>query len=568
MKNLIRSFIAVSALLLSALPSFAGLDWTYGALSNPDNLGRYTRAAAYSASGNIFVTGTEGNSSGNAKIVTKKFSSTGSLLATVTNTYAVGVGTIIVDDATDIKLDANDNVYVLGIQYGTSSRGNDVVLIKYNSSLSQQWKKLIYNTNQPNNFDDKPCKILLDANGDAYVCGTWNNVTITGFMEEIFVQKYSSSGTLLYSTTVPQAIGKNISDVTDMCIDNSLNVTVCARAKDGSNIYSIMYARITNTGSLSWKKFYSPGSTFSLLFKPEVECLSTGTLYLSTISERETSGNNVYVRIATAKFNTSGTQQWENLSAELHEYADNVLLRLDASGNIYAGCDFLNSPVPTYKNHRIYKMNSSGTLQWIYTSAETSNFFSFETYASSSLFVIFSHTQGVNPILRKLDASNGAVIWSETVAYSPPATYHHCQVIHSNIAVQPSTSEVAFCGYISADVISPSYAQEYRWLIKKYGATTPRLSPEEVIPGNSISDLKPDVYPSPASSFINVVLSTNPIELKISLLDINGKIVKDYVSKEYSLLHTISVSDLPNGVYFARINSIEKTGIKKFIIQH
>lgn len=566
MKNL-KSFIAVSAFLLYASQSFAGLDWTYGALSNPDNLGRYTKAIAYSTTGNVYVTGKEENSSGNTKIVTKKISSTGSLLATVINTYAVGVGTTITDNATDIKLDANDNVYVLGTQYGTSSRGNDMVLIKYNSSLTQQWKKFIYNTNQPNNFDDKPCKILLDANNDVYVTGTWNNVTITGFMEEIFVQKYSASGTLLYSITVPQSIGKTISDVTDMCIDNSLNVTVCARAKNGSNIYSIMYARITNTGSLSWKKFYSPSSTFTLLFKPEVECLSTGTLYLSTISERETSGNNVYVRIATAKFNTSGTQQWEGISAEVHEYADNVILHLDASGNIYAGCDFLNSPAPSYKNHRIYKMNSSGTLQWIYTSAETSNFFSFETYASSSLFIIFSHTQGVNPILRKLDTSNGSVIWSETITYSPPATYHHCQVIHSDIAVNSSTSEVAFCGYISADMITPTYNQEYRWLIKKYGATSPRLSSTEINTENNLAENTFSVFPNPVNQ--SAIISWKSEENKNATTKIIDATGKEILKKELTSEQTeIDVSKLESGIYFVQLISGQNIQNRKIIVRH
>lgn len=553
-KNQIKQLSVLCIFVLSTLQSYAGLEWTYGALSSPDNKIRNAKAIAYAANGNIFVTGLEELSSASKLIVTKKFSATGSLLASVTNSYAVAVGTTVNDNATDIKLDANNNVYVLGKQYATSSRGYDVVLIKYNSSLTQQWKKLIYNTNQPNNFNDKPCKILLDANNDVYATGNWNNVTITGFTEEIFVQKYSSAGTLLYSTNIPQAMGKTIEDATDFSIDNNLNVTVCARAKDGNNVYSVMYTRISNTGSVSWKKFYTPSSTFKYLFKPEIECLSSGTFYISTAVDREV-GPDMFVRIATAKFNSSGTLSWENLSAELHEYADNVYLRLDASGNIYAGCDFLNSPTPTYKNHRIYKMNSSGTLQWIYTSAETSNFFSFETFNSSALFLIFSHTSGVNPILRKLDATNGAVLWSETIAYTPPATYHHCQVIHTDIAVNPSTSEVAFCGYISADMITPTYNQEYRWLIKKYGATSPRFVSSE----NPVAAQKLDfkIFPNPANQNVTIQSDAAP-ETEIIITDLKGR--KVHQQKFENGLVNFNVSDFRNGMYNVTVN---RNGITK-----
>lgn len=555
-KNQIKQLSVLYLFVLSTLQSYAGLEWTYGALSSPDNKIRNAKAIAYATNGNIFVTGTEESTTGSELIVTKKFSATGTLLASVTNSYFAPAGATITDNPTEIKVDATGNIYVLGKQFGSTSRGNDVVLIKYNSSLTQQWKKLIYNTNQPNNFNDKPCKILFDASNNIYVCGTWNNVNITGFTEEIFVQKYSSTGTMLFSTSVQQGTGKTIEDATDMCIDNNLNVTVCARAKDGNNVYSVMYARISNTGSVSWKKFYTSSSNFKYLFKPEIECLSSGTFYISTPVDREV-GPDMFVRIATAKFNSSGTLTWENLSAELHEYADNVYLRLDASGNIYTGCDFWNSPVPTYKNHRIYKINSSGTLLWIYTSPETSRRFSFETFASTSLFILFEKSSPVNPVLRKLDASTGSIIWTEDMPFGGVPGYYHSQLLPAAIAVNSSTSEVAFCGTLEASVNQPSPNEEHRWHVRKYGDTSPRMASTE---NANVEQINFNIFPNPANQ--NITIETDATtETEIIITDLAGR--KVHQQKFENGLLNFNVSGFRNGMYNVTVNrnGITKTSI-------
>lgn len=570
MKNQIKKLAIAATLLLQASLSRAGLDWSHGTLSNPDNLKRNTSSIAYSASGSVFVTGVEENITGNKLIVTKKYSSTGSLQNSATNAYAIIAGTIVSDLPVSVKVDGADNVYVLGRQYATTSRGNDVVLIKYNSQLVQQWKKLIYNTNQPNNFDDRPCKIVFDASNNVYVTGTWNNVTITGFTEEIFVRKYSTTGTLFYSTTVPQSVGKTIDDVTDMCIDNSLNVTVCAWAKDANNVYSILYARITNTGSLSWKKFYSPNTVYTQLFNPEIECTSVGTLYLATIAWRRPNNYDSYVKLATAKLNSSGALQWENITAELNEYADAIALRLDALNNIYVGADYLNSPTPTYKNHRIYKMNSSGTTLWVYVSPETSKYFTFETFSSTSLFVLFEKSSPVNPVLRKIDAATGATTWTEDMPFGGVPGYYHSQLQSIAIAVNNTTSEVAFCGYLIASIYSPNYAEEYRWHIRKYGATSPRVSSNE---DQVTSESNLSLFPNPVNDVMYIHNSNAEEVSSVSIVDVSGKEI--YNSKiavpqppvKHSLIK-LQTSHFPNGMYFVKVVSISGIETRKIIVKH
>lgn len=571
MTKISKVLIAVVAMILSAAQSFAGLDWSYGALSNADNVARIPYLAAFSSNGNVFVTGIEGTSSNNIQIVTKKFSSTGILLASVTNSYFVPVGTSILDEVVGIKTDANDNVYILGHQYGSGSRGNDVVLIKYNSSLVQQWKKLIYNTNQPNNFDDKPCKIILDANNNVYVSGTWNNVTITGFMEEIFVQKYSSSGTLLLNTTIPQAAGKTIEDVNDMCIDNSLNITVCARAKDGNNVYSIMYARIDNTGSLVWKKFYSPNYSYTLLSNPEIECVGSGTLYLSTSALKQLSMYNYRVKVSIVKLNQGGIQQWEWLAPEIQEHTLEIKLRLDANQDIYAGSDFGDVTGTGYKDHRIYKVNSSGTLQWTYVANLSSDGFSFETFGSSSLFIKYTDktTSTYVSKLRKIDAINGNVLWTETMSYVPPAGYHNCMVQITGLAVHPSTSEVITCNYIHA-YSDATNQQEYRWMINKYGATSPRLSLNETNNAKHENKIGLQLFPNPANQNVNVKWEGDfDSQTEVRIMDVTGKTVADIKQEQLTeSIVQIDIAQLPNGIYTVLLFGKENSAKAKFVVSH
>jgi hypothetical protein len=557
------------AIALSTTAAFAGLDWTYGSLSNPDNLQRKTRAIAYATSGMVYVSGIEQSASGHKLIVTKKFSSSGSLLASVTNSYFFSSGTTLNDNATCVVLDDNENVYVLGKQFVSSSRGYDIVLIKYNTSLTQQWKKLIYNVNSTHlNYNERPCKILIDDNNNVYVSGTWCNVTMSGFHEENFVQKYNSSGTLLYSAPIPQNIGKLIYDVTDMCIDNNLNITVCARAKDNNDDYSIMYARVSSSGSLSWKKFHSPNSVYSILYDPEIECTSAGTLYLAAPLNREPNSYDNYVKLATVKLNSSGTVLWEHLTTELHEYADAIKLRLDATNNVYTGCDFFDAPTPVFKNHRIYKLNSSGTLQWIYTSPEVSKYFTFETFSNSALFILFEKSGPAAPVLRKLDAATGNILWSEVITSPPPSNYYSFTLPLTGIAVNSITSEVAYCGNIEASFLTPVYAEEYRWLIKKYGATSPRTAAHEIQDISDKTEINLQVFPNPADEKLNVTWKENNDEaVEITITDINGKVV--FAGKHIASFENdwpLEISALIPGVYTVIVSGKEFMSTSKFIV--
>lgn len=74
------------------------------------------------------------------------------------------------------------------------------------------------------------------------------------------------------------------------------------------------------------------------------------------------------------------------------------------------------------------------------------------------------------------------------------------------------------------------------------------------------------IFPNPATSQLNISLAIEEKENgKLYIYDMMGKIVKesDFLKKESS----ISVAELPKGVYFLQVSAAEKLYIKRFVIE-
>jgi hypothetical protein len=107
-------------------------------------------------------------------------------------------GSVDYDEAQDIAVDANGNVYVTGYTYGSldgnvNSGDADLFLIKYNQGGIKEWTKQIGTA-----FDDIAYGISIDTSGNAYITGsTDGTLGDSNYGEyDIFVTKYNSDGTL------------------------------------------------------------------------------------------------------------------------------------------------------------------------------------------------------------------------------------------------------------------------------------------------------------------------------------------------------------------------------------
>ena len=150
------------------------------------------------SSDNIYVTGYnkegyDGNSnSEDYNIFLMKYNSSG------TKQWTKQLGNSAADIGMGVTVDSFDNIYVTGIASGgldlnTGSVGEDIVLVKYNSSGTKQWTKLLGSSSSDFAWD-----VTVDSSDNIYVTGFTNGSFEENFNHgsyyDIFLLEYNSDG--------------------------------------------------------------------------------------------------------------------------------------------------------------------------------------------------------------------------------------------------------------------------------------------------------------------------------------------------------------------------------------
>ena len=178
----------------TATPKASPTSWTkqLGSSSNDDAFG-----VATDSSGNVYVTGaTTGGLDGNTSaygndLFVVKYNSSG------TKQWTKQLGTSSHDTATGVDTDLSGNVYVTGDTTGgldgnTSAGSNDLFVVKYNSSGTKQWTKQLGTSSH-----DYAHGVATDSSGNVYVTGsTYRNLdgNTSAGNADLFVVKYNASG--------------------------------------------------------------------------------------------------------------------------------------------------------------------------------------------------------------------------------------------------------------------------------------------------------------------------------------------------------------------------------------
>ena len=320
-----KVLLSFSFVAISALASLAQINIQWAS--------RYTSTGAFTdkindialdASGNVYVCGTTWSGTTYDYLVIKYNNAGTQLWAQTYN----GPGNSI-DQARAIVVDGGGDVYVTGASYFAVGN-DDYVTLKYSTNGTLDWTR---NYNGPGNTTDEAFDIALDANGNVFVTGG-SGGGATG--EDYATLKYDTATGVQQAVIRYTFSGNNLDRAQSIAIDNLGNVYVTGFSY-GSAALNMDYATLKYTNALVaiWgtaSRYNGTGSRIDQATQVKVNN-ATGNVYVTG------SSNNTYILdddLTTVMYNSAGAQQWvSRYGAGNAEQDRSYGLALDAVGNCY-----------------------------------------------------------------------------------------------------------------------------------------------------------------------------------------------------------------------------------------
>jgi hypothetical protein len=286
--------------------------------------------------GNVYVCGGS-NTGGTDKIQLAKYDALGVIqwqrsLAPSLSGYA-------------IALDSSDNVYISGIKSNYHCQ-----IAKYNSSGTIQWQRSL---TSDSGDTTNGLGIATDSSANVYVTGYVRR----GAARDIFIAKYDTSGTIQWQRTLESAFN-SVGDVgTGVAIDSSGNVHISGYSPptEFSAEYQAYIIKYDTSGSLQWqRKLHGAAKDFTY----GVAVDSSSNVYV--VGESDYLSPNGISRGLIAKYNSSGTIQWQRSLGNATAQSRINSIAVDSSANLFI-CGTTSIVVGTMQ---IAKYDTSGTIQF------------------------------------------------------------------------------------------------------------------------------------------------------------------------------------------------------------
>lgn len=259
---------------------------------------------------------------------------------------------------------------------------------------------------------DQASDMVIDAAGNVYVTGSSYNGVGTGF--DLVTIKYNNAGVEQWVRTINgSANGYDIANAID--VDASGNVYVCGSVQTGSTDYDYVTAKYNSSGTLQWDRYYDQNGRFDEAKDVVVD--GSGNVYVTGSFVASSTNTN----FGTIKYNSAGTQQWaQPYNSAGNDMDAGLKIALDPIGGgvIVAGHSTSGSNGLDYA---IIKYNTSGGVTWGPTLYDQNNDFDTPTDlvvdASGNVYVTgfsyYNALQDANYATVKLN-SGGVQQWAMT----------------------------------------------------------------------------------------------------------------------------------------------------------
>jgi uncharacterized delta-60 repeat protein len=200
--------------------------------------------------------------------------------------------------------------------------------------------------------DEEAFAVATDSSNNAYVVGRTNS-TGAGSSDWLIV-KYNADGAVQWQRTLGDA---NYSPANAVAVDSSDNIYVAGYKEDAGGAEDLILAKYNSSGTIQWQRVLD-NSTSERAFAVAVD--SSDNVYLFGYSVSVGAGGTDFF---LAKYNSSGTIQWQRALGSASGNAQGRSVKLDSSDNIYV-TGYTAQTGAGADDVLLAKYNSSGTLQW------------------------------------------------------------------------------------------------------------------------------------------------------------------------------------------------------------
>jgi uncharacterized delta-60 repeat protein len=289
-----------------------------------------------------------------------------------------------------IVCDSSNNVYGFGETYSTGAGSRDFLLSKRDPEGSIVWQRSLGGAGGEEGND-----LAIDTSGNLYCVGRTDSAGAGS--SDFLLAKYNSSGTIQWQ----RILGGSDNDTAyGIALDSASNVYLSGYTfSQGAGSADFVIAKYNSSGTIQWQRVLG-GASNDRAAKLGID--SSDNVYITGLTESAGAGNE---DLLLAKYNSSGTIQWQRVLGLSAGNDNGQAVSFDSSDNVYVVGQSAPSGGFSF-DFVIAKYNSSGTIQWQRTLGE-SNFASAHDVAvdSSDNVYVLGRGDGQEFILAKYDSS-------------------------------------------------------------------------------------------------------------------------------------------------------------------
>jgi len=429
----------------------------------------------------------------------------GESIAQISNGDYIMCGVQVYQDTT-----TNGNYIGEGVVRRLDANGNELWILNYNDPNS---------TNQSLEFSD-----IINT--------TDNNLVITGLSDygfqnnycDYFLTKIDTSGNVMWSHNYG-GINKQWAKKVIETADNGFLMIGFNEVDGSANSTSLYAIKTDSNGTLEWEYLHPNTSNNSIRHQAYsvIEDSQGNFLISGSINQILHNSTDFYI----VKINNNGVFLWDQiLDHSVGGQGRDIFIK--NNGNILV-CGWY---APNYcARPLIIELSSSGTFlnenefnfdltcEWAYSFCKDSN----------DNIIMLSFDAYNNYRVTKIDTSS-TILWNHFINYA------QATAAEGNHIIKTSDN-----GFICAGTSIQGEIKSVAFKVDENGTLSPI---------NSFNPLNGfTIFPNPTSDILNISILNDFKLLSIQLIDLNGKLVKQFPTYEKQL----DISNIPGGQYFLKI---------------